>query len=184
MEKVRLGPRTFLYPMPVVLVGATVNGNPNFMAASWCAIAALKPPAVSVAINKARHTLKGVREHGNFSVNVASSSLVKKVDYCGIYSGENTDKSQIFTIFYGELKTAPLIEECSVNLECKTLHYVDLGSHMLVIGEIIETFMAEGCLVDGKGDPEKIDPLIFITGTRKYHRLGEEIAPAFRIGKE
>ena len=184
MEKIRLGPQTFLYPMPAVLVGATVSEKPNFMTAAWCAIAAYKPPAISVAIRKERYTLKGVREHGSFSVNVASPSLVKKVDYCGIYSGENTDKSQIFTIFYGELKTAPLIKECSVNLECKTLHYLDLGSHTLVVGEIMETFMTEGCLVDGKGDPEKIDPLIFITGTSKYHRLGEEIAPAFRIGKE
>jgi flavin reductase (DIM6/NTAB) family NADH-FMN oxidoreductase RutF len=184
MEKIRLGPQTFLYPMPAVLVGATVSEKPNFMTAAWCAIAALKPPAISVAINKARNTLKGVREHGSFSVNVASSSLVKKVDYCGIYSGENTDKSQIFTIFYGELKTAPLIQECPVNLECKTLHYLDLGSHTLVVGEIIETFITEGCLVDGKGDPEKIDPLIFIPGTSKYHRLGEEIAPAFQIGKK
>jgi flavin reductase (DIM6/NTAB) family NADH-FMN oxidoreductase RutF len=184
MEKIRLGPQTFIYPMPAVLVGATINGKPNFMTAAWCAIAAFKPPAVSVAIRKVRYTLKGVREHGNFSVNVASSSLVKKVDYCGIYSGKSTDKSQIFTVFYGELKTAPLIEECPVNLECKTLHYLDLGSHTLVVGEIIETFITEGYLVDGKGDPETIDPLIFIPGTSKYHRLGEEIAPAFQIGKK
>lgn len=184
MEKIRLGPQTFLYPMPAVLIGATVNGKPNFMTAAWCAIAALKPPAVSVAIRKVRYTLKGVREHGSFSVNVASSSLVKKVDYCGIYSGKKTDKSQIFTTFYGELKTAPLIEECPVNLECKTLHYLDLGSHTLVVGEIIETFITEGYLVDGKGDPEKIDPLIYTPGTMKYHRLGEEIAPAFQIGNE
>ena len=184
MEKIRLGPQTFLYPMPAVLVGAAVNGNPNFMTAAWCAIAAEKPPAVSLAIRKERYTLKGVREHGSFSVNVASSSLVKKVDYCGIYSGKNRDKSQIFTTFYGELKTAPLIEECPVNLECKTLHCLDLGSHTLVVGEIIETFITEGCLVDGKGDPETIDPLVYITGTSKYHRLGEEIAPAFQTGKE
>ena len=184
MEKIRLGPQTFLYPMPAVLVGAAVNGNPNFMTAAWCAIAAEKPPAVSVAIRKERYTLKGVREHGSFSVNVASSSLVKEVDYCGIYSGKNRDKSQIFTTFYGALKTAPLIEECPVNLECRTLHYLDLGSHTLVVGEIIETFITEGYLVDGKGDRETIDPLVYIPGTSKYHRLGKEIAPAFQIGKE
>jgi len=184
MEKIKLGPQTFLYPMPAVLVGATVDEKPNFMTAAWCGVAAYKPPAIAVAIRKVRYTLKGVREHGTFSINVASSSLVKKVDYCGIYSGKNTDKSQIFTTFYGELKTAPLIEECPVNLECKAIHSLDLGSHTLVVGEIIETFITEGYLVDGKGDPEKIDPLIFIPGTSKYHRLGEEIAPAFQIGKQ
>ena len=85
---------------------------------------------------------------------------------------------------HGELETAPLIEECPVNLECKVIHLLDLGSHTLVIGEIKETFIAEGCLTDGKPDAQKIDPLAFITGTSMYYRLGEQIAPAFQVGKE
>ena len=59
-----------------------------------------------------------------------------------------------------------------------------LGSHSLVVGEIKETFIAEGCLTDGKADAQKIDPLVFTPGTRIYYRLGEQIAPAFRVGKE
>ena len=184
MEKIKLGPQTLLYPMPAVLVGAKVNESPNFMTVAWCGIAAGKPPAISVALRKDRYTLKGIRENGSFSVNIPSSDMVKKADFCGIYSGKNKDKSQIFKTFYGELKTAPLIEECPLNLECKAIHYLDLGSHTLVVGEIIETYINEGCLSDGKGDPGKIDPLIYIPGTMKYHRLGDFIAPAFEIGKE
>jgi flavin reductase (DIM6/NTAB) family NADH-FMN oxidoreductase RutF len=170
--------------MPAILVGAKVNEKPNFMTAAWCGIAAYKPPAISVALHKDRYTLKGIKENGTFSANVASSDLVKKADFCGIYSGKNKDKSQIFKSFYGELKTAPLIEECPVNLECKTVHYLDLGSHTLVVGEIVETYINEGCLREGKADPGKIDPLIYIPGTMQYHRLGGFIAPAFKIGKE
>jgi flavin reductase (DIM6/NTAB) family NADH-FMN oxidoreductase RutF len=184
MEKIKLGPQTLLYPMPAVLVGTKVNERPNFMTVAWCGIAAHKPPAISAALRKDRYTLKGIRKNGSFSVNVPSSGMVKKADFCGIYSGKNKDKSQIFKIFYGELKTAPLIEECPVNLECKAIHYLDLGSHTLVVGEIIEVYITEGCLSDGKGDPCKIDPLIYIPGARKYYRLGEFIAPAFKIGKE
>ena len=183
MEKIKSGPQTSLYPMPAVLVGAKVNERPNFMTAAWCGIAAYKPPAISVALLKERYTLKGIRENGTFSINVSSSDMVKKTDFCGIYSGKNKDKSQIFKTFYGELKTAPLIQECPVNLECKAIHYLDLGSHTLVVGEIIETYITEGCLTDGKADPRKIDPLIYITGTMKYHRLGESIASAFNVGK-
>jgi len=184
MEKIKLGPQTLLYPMPAVLVGAKVNERPNFMTVAWCGIVAGKPPAISVALRKDRYTLKGIRENRSFSVNVPSSDMVKKTDYCGIYSGRNKDKSKIFKTFYGGLKTAPLIQDCPVNLECKAIHYLDLGSHTLIVGEIIETYITEGCLSDGKGDPGKIDPLIYIPGTMKYHRLGEFIAPAFKIGKE
>ena len=36
MEKVKLGPKTLLYPMPAVLAGAVVDGKPNFMTVAWC----------------------------------------------------------------------------------------------------------------------------------------------------
>jgi flavin reductase (DIM6/NTAB) family NADH-FMN oxidoreductase RutF len=183
MDRIKFGPQTLLYPMPAVLVGANINEKPNFMTAAWCAIAAEKPPAVSVALSKERYTLKGVRENKTFSINVPSCDMVKKTDYCGVYSGKKNDKSQIFKVFYGDLTTAPLIEECPLNLECKVIHYLDVESHVLVVGEIIETYLSEDCLTNGKADPAKIDPLIYVPGTVKYHRLGEDIASAFKVGK-
>ena len=184
MNKKKLGPDTLLYPMPAVLVGANVGDKPNFMTASWCGIAAWKPPALTVGLQPIRHTLKGIKEHETFSINVPSVALVKKVDYCGIYSGGKKDKSKVFKAFYGALKTAPLIEECPVNLECKVINSFDLGSHILLIGEIVETYINEDCLTDGKADPKKIDPLIFVTPAFQYHRLGEFVAQAFEVGKE
>ena len=184
MEKVKLGPQTLLFPMPAVLVGANVNEKPNFMTVAWCGIAAFKPPAVSLALRKDRYTLIGVNEKKAFSVNVASAGLAQKVDHCGIYSGKNRDKSNVFDVFYGTLETAPLIKECPVNLECKVIHSLDLGSHTLVVGEIVETFVTEDCLTDGKPDPEKIDPIVYTPGALTYQRLGEVIGKAFSIGKD
>jgi len=184
MEKVKLGPETMLYPMPAVLVGAKVEEKQNFMTAAWCGIAASKPPAISVALQKIRHTLKGIKEKGTFSINVPSSDLAKKVDYCGIYSGRKRDKSALFKVFYGVLETAPLIRECPVNLECKVSHSLDLGSHILLVGEIFETYINEDCLTNEKPDPAKIDPLIYTTGVMEYQRLGEVIGKAFHMGKD
>ena len=184
MSKKKLGPSTLLYPMPAIVVGSQVDGKPTFMSASWCGIAAWKPPALTVGLQPIRHTLKGIKEHGTFSINVPSVALVKKVDYCGLHSGEKTDKSKVFKTFYGVLKTAPLIEECPVNLECTLKTSVDLGSHILLIGEIVETYINEDCLTNGNADPKKIDPLIFVTPTFQYHRLGEIVAKTFDVGKE
>src|SRR4030043_1673650 len=128
MGKVKLGPQTLGYPA-VALIGANVNGKPNYMMVSHCGTGASKPPAIVFPMNNFRHTLKGIRENGTFSVNVVSCDMVKEADYCGIYSGRNRDKSQIFTSFYAMLETAPLIQECPLNLECKAIHYLDLGSH-------------------------------------------------------
>jgi len=183
MEKVKLGPETLLYPMPAVLVGAKVGEKANFMTAAWCGIASSSPPAVSVAIRKERYTFKGIEQQGTFSINVPSVKLAKKTDYCGIRSGNKRDKSEVFDIFYGALKTAPLVRECPVNLECKVIHSLDLGSHVLFVGEIVETYVNEDCLTDEKPDPVKIDPLTYTTVTQEYRRLGEVVGRAFHMGK-
>ena len=182
--KKAMGPRTLLYPMPAVLVGAQVDGKPNFMTAAWCGIAASKPPAVSVAVRPARYTLKGITANKTFSINVPSADLVKKVDYCGIYSGHKIDKSDIFKVDYGKLDTAPLIGECPVNLECQVIHSLVLGSHILFIGEIVESHINEDCLTDDKADPAKIDPLVYSTSAEQYQRLGEVVGYAWKVGKK
>jgi flavin reductase (DIM6/NTAB) family NADH-FMN oxidoreductase RutF len=184
MSKKKLGPQTLLYPMPAVLVGAVVDGKANFMTAAWCCIACFKPPAISVAVNTSRYTLKGIKQNRAFSINVPSADLVKEVDYCGIHSGAKRDKSTVFRVFFGELQTIPLIEECPVNLECELIESLNIGSHDLIVGEILETHITESCLTDGKADPEKINPLVFSPAVQKYHRLGPVIAQAFKVGKD
>ena len=184
MKKVKLGPQTLLYPMPAVLVGTVVNEKPTFMTAAWCGIAASTPPAISVAVRPARYTLEGISANSTFSINVPSADLVEEVDYCGIYSGHKVDKSQVFKVDYGKLDTAPLIQECPVNLECRVIHSLNLGSHILFIGEITETYVNEDCWDGENADPAKIDPLIYTTGSLDYQRLGEVVGRAYKTGKK
>jgi flavin reductase (DIM6/NTAB) family NADH-FMN oxidoreductase RutF len=182
MTKTKLGPSTIMFPYPTVLVGATVNGKPNYMTASWVGIACSSPPAISVAIRPERYTYKGVTEHGTFSINIPGSNLAEKTDFCGIYSGRDNNKTDLFNTFYGKLDTVPMIEECPLNLECKVIHTVEIGTHTLFIGEIMETHGNEDCLTNGKPDIQKIDPIIYATGTRQYHKVGDEIGRAYKIG--
>lgn len=184
--KVRLGAQTYIYPMPVLLVGTEVGGKANFMAVAWGGIANSEPPMITVAIRHSRYTLKGVLENQAFSVNIPSSVQVVEADYCGMASGAKVDKVAAcgFKIFYGAVAGAPLIEECPVNLECRVEHTLNLGTHVLVVGRIEETHVSQECLTDGKPDAVKIKPFIFTeTPTKYYQAFGEVIAPAFSIGK-
>ena len=80
MGKIRQGPQTWLYPMPTLLVGASVDGKANFMAAAWGGIANGTPPMISVAIRHSHYTLKCVRQNLTFSVNVPSCDMVREAD--------------------------------------------------------------------------------------------------------
>lgn len=184
MHKTPLGPEALLFPTPSVLVGTIVDEKANFMTAAWCGIASSKPPAISVAVRGERHTLKGILTHKEFSINVPSAAMAEEVDFCGIYSGRKEDKSNIFELFTGELSHAPLVAACPVNLECRLRHTLDLGAHILVVGEVIQTHVSDNCLTDGKPDATKIDPLVYSPGAGNYHRLGDIVGKAFSIGKK
>jgi flavin reductase (DIM6/NTAB) family NADH-FMN oxidoreductase RutF len=183
MNKTRLGPEALLFPTPSVLVGTIVEGRANFMTAAWCGIASSKPPAIAVGIRGERHTLKGILTLGEFSINVPSADMAAKVDYCGIYSGRKADKSTLFDLFSGDLEHAPLVADCPLNLECRLRHTLDMGAHILVVGEVIQAHIDQGCLTDGKPDAAKVDPLIYSPGTGNYQRLGEIVGKAFSIGR-
>ena len=45
--------------------------------------------------------------------------MMEKTDFCGLVSGRDIDKAALFDVFYGELKTAPMITECPLSLECR-----------------------------------------------------------------
>jgi len=186
MGKVALGPQTLIYPMPAMLVGANVNGTPNFMAVAWGGIACSDPPMISVAIRHARHTLKGIKQNQVFSVNIPSVEQVKETDYCGMVSGSKADKVRAcrFEVFYGKLGNAPLIKQCPVNLECKVVQVLNLGSHSLVIGRVEETYVSEDCLREGRPDVDKIKPLTYVTSpAARYQGLGEVVGKAWSVGR-
>jgi flavin reductase (DIM6/NTAB) family NADH-FMN oxidoreductase RutF len=187
MTKVTLGPRPLIYPMPALLVGSNVDGKPDFMTVAWSGIANATPPMITIGLQHHRYTLKGIRQNGTFSANVASVEMEKETDYCGIVSGVNTDKVRDckFTIFYGKLGTAPLIEQFPVNLECRVIHMLNLGSNTLVIGQIEEVHVTESCLTEGKPDVDKIDPLLWVVHPdAEYREIGKSIGKAFSIGKQ
>lgn len=187
MAKVTFGPTTQIYPTPALLAGAMVDGKPNFTTVAWTGIANSVPPTLHVSLQHHRHTLRGIRQNLTFSVNVPSVDLVKETDYCGITMGSKYDKAQVcrFTVFYGKLGSAPMIEQCPVNLECRVLHMLDLGSHTMVIGRIEETHVSEDCLTDGKPDAAKIRPFCFTTSPeRVYRAVGHVIAKGFSVGAE
>jgi flavin reductase (DIM6/NTAB) family NADH-FMN oxidoreductase RutF len=184
MDKQKLGPQPMIWPHPAVLVGAVTDGKTDFTAVAWAGIAAGKPPAVTIGLQHHRYSLKGILQNRTFSVNVPSADLVKETDYCGLISGSRTDKAKDcgFEVFYGDLKTAPMIGQCPINLECRLLHTMYLGSHTLVVGEVVETYFSEACLTDGKPDIAKVKPFAF--GPGAYFPLGAAFADAFKIGRE
>jgi flavin reductase (DIM6/NTAB) family NADH-FMN oxidoreductase RutF len=170
--------------MPVSLVGANISGKPNFEAIAWFNLMDYQPSLIGISSEKSHYTNKGIRENKTFSVNIPSASMAVATDFCGLYSGSKVDKSKTFDIFYGELKTAPMIMECPVNIECRLHQTLELSHDEVFIGEIVGVYMGNEYLTDNKPDTRKIDPLLFEGTLGSYWKVGEQVAKAFGIGKE
>jgi flavin reductase (DIM6/NTAB) family NADH-FMN oxidoreductase RutF len=183
VSKVQIGARTFLYPMPTTIVGANVDGKPNFLTIAFCGIVSHTPPHIAVALNRSHYTNAGIRENGTFSVNIPSASMVVITDYCGLVSGRKADKSGLFQVFYGKLETAPMIGECPLSLECRLVQVIDFPNHEAFIGEIVEAYAEEGVLTGGIPDLKKVDPMVFSMPDNNYWRIGEHLDKAWSAGK-
>ena len=184
MNKIEIGSETILYPMPCSIVGTQVNGKPNYLAVAWFTMVNFKPPCIAIALGKIHYSNAGIRQSGSFSINIPSADMMDITDYCGIVSGKKYDKSKEFETFYGKSGTAPMIQECPYNIDCKLINVVDLPSNELFIGEITAVYSDERYLTNGAPDIKKVNPLILSMPERSYLDLGEHIGEAWDVGKK
>jgi len=184
MAKQEIARACHQYPMPVVLVGAQKDGRANFMPAAFCGMLNTKPPILVLGLALGHFTTAGIRENGVFSVNIPSTDMVKVTDYCGLVSGHKHDKSGLFKVFYGKLKTAPMIEECRLTMECRLMQEIPFEPDGAFVGEIVAAYCDEEYM-DGKlPDMAKLDPIIFSMGDNSYWNIGKKIGTAWSIGKD
>lgn len=164
-----------LSPLPVVLVGSLVNGHPNYLVIGY-----ISPfnfgRYIFFSLYKKRYTRIGIHENRTFSVNIPSEDLLPETKVCGSSSGRDFDKGSLFDTFYGELKTAPMIRQCPINIECEVAEILDYDPNEGIIGKVIKSYAGSQYITDDKLDWRKVHPLIWATGGDfNYYRLGKRI---------
>ena len=152
---------------PVVLV--TVERN--IMVAAAFHFYSFNPPSVMVGIKPEKYTYELISEKKEFGINIPTKNQLDKVHICGSVSGRDEDKYKkaCLTPRKGNKIDGYIIEECSVNLECKVVHQIKYeGSHKWFIGEIKEVHIDD--------DYKRDDALMFWLG--QFRTVGEIIEGA------
>jgi flavin reductase (DIM6/NTAB) family NADH-FMN oxidoreductase RutF len=164
VPKVVKKPFVALRPVPVVLVSCGHGEQANIITIAWTGILCSDPPQVGIGVQPARHSHGLIQEAGEFVVNVPGEGLLDEVEYCGFVSGRDADKfaSRGLTPVPGSANQTPLIAECPINLECKLVHTLPLGSHDLFVGEVVAVQLSEEVLDErGRVDNERLKPILF-----------------------
>jgi flavin reductase (DIM6/NTAB) family NADH-FMN oxidoreductase RutF len=166
--KIIKNPFTALFPCPVVLVTCVDSaGLPNMITLAWAGTVCSEPPMIGLGIRPTRHSHKLIKNSKEFVVNIPSTKILKETDYCGVTSGRDTNKFSEtgLTQEQADKVKAPLICECSVNIECILKDMIPLGTHDLFLGEIVQVHIDQEVL-DEKGniDFTKADPFVYNVG--------------------
>jgi flavin reductase (DIM6/NTAB) family NADH-FMN oxidoreductase RutF len=184
MEKIKLGPKAvYPYPMPMALVGATVDKKPNFLAVAWLSRVNMTPPIMAVSLGRKSYTLPAIEKNGVFSICFPGIDLMEEADFCGIYSGLETDKSNLFNIFFGQLEAAPMIKECPLCMECKLVQTVELQTNNLYLGEIVAAYAEERYMTGGKLDISKMNAFVLTMPDNNYWKVGHHMGKAWDMGR-
>lgn len=182
MNKITVEKNAFCLPWTQTLLGTQVQGKVNFMALDWLTRANFNPPMLGICVGNTHASNQAIREMGQFSINVPTVDMIEVTDYCGITSAKREDKSKLFEVYYGELKSAPLITSCPLNIECRLVQTVDLPTNSFFIGEIVTIFTEEQYLSDGKPDVKKIRPFLLTMPDNRFWSVGEKVGNAWKDG--
>lgn len=98
-----------------------------------------KPAQVSVAVNKENYTSQGIRETGAYEVAVMNESAsMELIGKFGFHSSADTDKFIDFETAVSEQGIEYVTQSSCAHFSVKVTQELDLGSHILFIGEVID----------------------------------------------
>jgi flavin reductase (DIM6/NTAB) family NADH-FMN oxidoreductase RutF len=147
----------------LLLVTVGADGKPNVMTIGWGTMGSIwSRPVFLVLVRPSRHTYSRLEQVGDFTVNVPPRELAEAVNHCGTVSGREHDKlyEMHLTPMPSREVRPPIIQECVVHYECRTLHRNDLDPealapavrdeyyaggdfHRLYFGEIVAAYADE-----------------------------------------
>ncbi|MEM2210523.1 MAG: flavin reductase family protein [Nitrososphaerales archaeon] len=158
-----------MHPRHTVLITCfnPENNKSNIITVAWSTPLSHNPPLIGISISPKRYSYNLISKTGEFIVNIPTIELIKEVLFCGRKSGKDVDKFEKTKLTPKPARKvrASIIEECIAHLECKVVNQVEVGDHILFIGEVIAAYSNEG-LFKNIFDVKKVKTL---------HHLGEDL---------
>jgi len=150
------------------LVTSADNGKNAGYVANTVFQVTSEPPQVAISCHKNNDTCSTILKSGIFAVSVlkkdASASLIGEF---GFMASSEVDKFRKIN-FQSLVTGAPVVSDsCIAWFDCKVVNTLDVGSHMLFIGEVA------GCDVTNSDE----DPLTYAWYREKFRMLAPKNAP-------
>lgn len=181
-EKKNIGNVLALYPKPMTVVGAEVEGKVNWLVVGHTGI--IGHDRVLVSMSKSHYTNQGIRKSKKLSINLVSREMLPQADYVGSVSGDSVNKSKVFKYHWGENGT-PVIDASPLTMECNVEDIFETEGFDNFICSIANTYAAPEVLdSEGKLDYTQLKPVLFEFPTYSYIATGEIIGKCLNLDKQ
>jgi len=98
-----------------------------------------EPPTIAVSINKQNLTHEFISESKVFTASILSQDTpLSFIGHFGFKSGREVDKLKDVNYKLGETKAPIILDHSLAYLEAKVINQVDVGTHTIFIGEVVE----------------------------------------------
>jgi flavin reductase (DIM6/NTAB) family NADH-FMN oxidoreductase RutF len=176
--KVTWKPGNMLYPAPVVLVCSGSRPEEyNVMTVAWAGNICTDPPLCAISLKPTRHSFELIQKNREFTINLTTRDMVRVVDWCGVKSGSEVNKFKETGLPWlkAQVVRAPLIAASPVNIECKVKDIQALGSHHLIIGEVVALHASPKYLDERTKYFNLAQAGLLCYAHGKYYIMGQEI---------
>ena len=181
-EKQNIGSVLALYPKPMTVIGAEVDGKVNWLVVGHTGI--IGHDRILVSMSKSHYTNQGIKESRKLSINLVSREMLPKADYVGSVSGASVDKSEVFEYHWGENGT-PVIDASPLTMECDVVDIYETEGFDNFVCSIVNTYAAPDVLgAEGKLDYSRLKPVLFEFPTYSYLATGEIIGKCLNLDKQ
>jgi flavin reductase (DIM6/NTAB) family NADH-FMN oxidoreductase RutF len=171
-------------PRPIGWVSSQgMDGSVNLAPYSFFNAFNYKPPIIGFASNGAKHSLRNVRERGEFVWNLATSALAEQMNATSATVPYGVDEFELagLTKAPSRLVAPPRVAASPVNFECKVADIVqlkgykgDLVETWLVLGEVIGVHINTALLKDGVFDTFGAGIVLRAGGASAYAEIRPE----------
>ena len=132
-----------LEPGPVVMLSTAFKGRGNIMTMSWHTMIEFVPPTVGIIVSNRNYSFGLLKATKECVINIPTVEISEKVAGCGNTSGAKIDKFKKFglTPKPAALVSAPLINECYANLECRVVDTKLVDKYGLFIIQVVKAWI-------------------------------------------
>ena len=124
-------------PNALALIGSRAGDERNGMTASWISQLSMEPVLIGVAVENTAVTHRLITDGGSFTVNLWDAEQTRvfvKFSKPAAYADGTLNGRPVTEATTG----APVFSEAIAWLDCEVRHSLDLGTHTLFVGELVD----------------------------------------------